>query len=222
MRMRLSFRHVLSLVVLLCLATTSQAFFDPTVGRWASRDPINENGGLNLRGFVRNDPVGSTDTFGLLVGTVSINPSSPVVVDPSYPGTIFYRRGWLIGITWKPPGSWSGWSCNCLPCHKVVWVQDVAYGKGNPFEEDWGVANAARYGYAWDCAKSGSGGAAMFDQPDQHNFSLRSFVSPYSFYAKSVAKCIAGRDSGKTYATVLWGFTWTRDSTPVGLGPIIY
>lgn len=37
--------HTLSLaLLLLCLASTSQAFFNPTVGRWASRDPIGEPG----------------------------------------------------------------------------------------------------------------------------------------------------------------------------------
>lgn len=33
-------------------------------GRWASRDLIEERGGLNLYGFVRNSPVGSSDYLG--------------------------------------------------------------------------------------------------------------------------------------------------------------
>jgi hypothetical protein len=36
------------------------------LGRWISRDPLEENGGLNLYGFVQNNPVDYYDLFGLL------------------------------------------------------------------------------------------------------------------------------------------------------------
>ena len=39
-------------------------YYDPQTGRWASRDPIEEQGGLNLYGFVGNDGVGSLDILG--------------------------------------------------------------------------------------------------------------------------------------------------------------
>jgi RHS repeat-associated protein len=38
--------------------------FSPTIGRWLSRDPIGENGGLNLYQYVRNSPVKLIDPFG--------------------------------------------------------------------------------------------------------------------------------------------------------------
>ena len=41
-------------------------YFNPEVGRWASRDPIGENGGLNLLAFVLNDPMDSIDYLGLI------------------------------------------------------------------------------------------------------------------------------------------------------------
>ena len=63
----------------------------------------------------------------------------------------------------------------------------------------------------------------MFDQPGPSMaISLSLFTSPYIFFARSKAKCVAGPDAGKIYATVLWGFTWTYDVTPKGLGPITY
>lgn len=34
------------------------------LGRWISRDPIEEEGGLNLYGFVNNNPVNYIDLFG--------------------------------------------------------------------------------------------------------------------------------------------------------------
>jgi hypothetical protein len=45
-------------------ALNVQAYFDPSVGRFASRDPIEEQGGLNLYDFVGNNPVSYVDPFG--------------------------------------------------------------------------------------------------------------------------------------------------------------
>ncbi len=39
-------------------------FYDPALGRWINRDPIGERGGLNLYGFVENDPVRKWDILG--------------------------------------------------------------------------------------------------------------------------------------------------------------
>lgn len=40
-------------------------FYDPTNGRWINRDPIEEQGGLNLYGFVGNDGAGKVDLLGM-------------------------------------------------------------------------------------------------------------------------------------------------------------
>ncbi|MFC7339533.1 RHS repeat-associated core domain-containing protein [Haloferula chungangensis] len=40
-------------------------YYDPVTGRWPSRDPIEERGGVNLYGFVGNDGVNKFDLFGL-------------------------------------------------------------------------------------------------------------------------------------------------------------
>ena len=39
-------------------------YYDPETGRWPSRDPIDEEGGLNLYGFVGNDGVNKWDYLG--------------------------------------------------------------------------------------------------------------------------------------------------------------
>jgi len=39
--------------------------YDPVTGRWPSRDPVGEKGGLNLYGFVGNDGVNAWDILGL-------------------------------------------------------------------------------------------------------------------------------------------------------------
>ncbi|MCH8476102.1 MAG: RHS repeat-associated core domain-containing protein [Opitutales bacterium] len=40
-------------------------YMDPETGRWPNRDPIEEEGGLNLYGFVGNDGVNAADVLGL-------------------------------------------------------------------------------------------------------------------------------------------------------------
>ena len=43
-------------------------YYSPALGRWLSRDPIEEKGGLNLYGFVNNDPVNNFDLDGKEMG----------------------------------------------------------------------------------------------------------------------------------------------------------
>ncbi len=56
---------LLNLAFLVCGAEFASAFYDPTVGRWLNRDPIKEEGGINLYGFVAHDPINAIDTDGL-------------------------------------------------------------------------------------------------------------------------------------------------------------
>jgi RHS repeat-associated protein len=54
-------------------------FYSPILQRWPSRDPIGERGGLNLYGFVGNDPIRRNDPLGLdyyiyiVKGTCGVN-----------------------------------------------------------------------------------------------------------------------------------------------------
>lgn len=60
-------RVFLTLILIVqALATIAQAHYDPQIGRWASRDPIAENGGLNLYGFVGNNGVDNIDSLGMI------------------------------------------------------------------------------------------------------------------------------------------------------------
>ena len=40
-------------------------FYDPQTGRWLNRDPLEEDGGVNLYGFVGNDAIDYIDRLGL-------------------------------------------------------------------------------------------------------------------------------------------------------------
>ena len=71
---------------LLFWAGTASAFYNPTVGKWLSRDPIDEEGGLNLFLFVDNSPVTKTDFKGLTILTFDYGtfiPSS-YLIDPLF------------------------------------------------------------------------------------------------------------------------------------------
>ena len=59
--------RVIVLMLALLIATlvqNVQAFYNPSTGRWLSRDPIEENGGINLYGFTLNDPMNHVDALG--------------------------------------------------------------------------------------------------------------------------------------------------------------
>jgi hypothetical protein len=48
----------------LLLPQTAQCFYNPSTGRWLSRDPVEETGGLNVYVFVGNQPINKTDRDG--------------------------------------------------------------------------------------------------------------------------------------------------------------
>lgn len=66
-----------AVVHLVFLAHSAQAHYDPNIGRWLSRDPIMEEGGVNLFGFVDNDGSNSTDYLGLDFIAAGSRPLSP-------------------------------------------------------------------------------------------------------------------------------------------------
>jgi RHS repeat-associated protein len=55
------------------LILTHYRAYDPRLGRWLSRDPIAENGGINLYGYVSNNPINATDPLGLWTFKVGIS-----------------------------------------------------------------------------------------------------------------------------------------------------
>jgi len=58
-------RLSLAVVGLFVLSHTVQAHYDPNIGRWISRDPIAEIGGMNLYEYAGNDGINAIDNLGL-------------------------------------------------------------------------------------------------------------------------------------------------------------
>ena len=65
-------------------------YYNPTIGRWTTEDPIGFAGGdTNLYRYVRNDPTNVTDADGLSVETVNYDQPYPVVANiNSLPGSL--------------------------------------------------------------------------------------------------------------------------------------
>jgi hypothetical protein len=72
-------------------------YYDPVTGRWPSRDPIGENGGVNLYGFVGNDGVNRWDILGLQ--TLLPPPSDPLPDNPYWDNP--YEDP-IYKLDWKP------------------------------------------------------------------------------------------------------------------------
>jgi RHS repeat-associated protein len=82
-------------------------YYDPVTGRWPSRDPIGENGGLNLYAFVGNDPIGDVDVLGLIV--LEFNAFIPGRLGKKVNG-VLEIGGQAIGGTWaQEPEPFSPW-----------------------------------------------------------------------------------------------------------------
>ena len=54
--------------------------YDPNMGRWLSRDPIGEAGGVNLYGFVGNKPQRAIDFLGLWASSLE-TPEAPLILE---------------------------------------------------------------------------------------------------------------------------------------------
>ena len=77
-------------------------FYDPSLQRWPNRDPVGENGGINLYEFVRNRPVNGVDTAGLLEF-----PRIPTIPDFPWPNPLPRPA--------PPRLSWASWPRIKLP-----------------------------------------------------------------------------------------------------------
>ena len=84
-------------------------FYDPVTGRWPSRDPIEEIGGVNLYGFVENSPIGTWDLLGMLdpgtatvtVVTVVTPVAAPVAAPVGVGALIGAVIGKIVSIPWN-------------------------------------------------------------------------------------------------------------------------
>ncbi len=65
-----------------CGVVSGHRYYNPSTGRWLSRDPIGETGGRNLYGFVNNDPANKFDKLGEKCCLLTWLPGSRIPVRP--------------------------------------------------------------------------------------------------------------------------------------------
>jgi len=92
-------------------------YYDPNTGRWPSRDPIEEEGGINLYGFVGNDGVSAWDFLGNQCLTILDGKIIPCDDNPGVPPA-------------GPPPSWWADQGMCWNPHIQQWV--ICPGKPKP------------------------------------------------------------------------------------------
>jgi len=85
------------------VSNLGQRSYSPNLGRWLSRDPIGERGGMDPYGYVGNAPIGSSDRLGLV--------STSNLSGPDFQGDLCSGvAGYTLTITWafdpgeKTPG----------------------------------------------------------------------------------------------------------------------
>jgi len=108
--------------------------YDPDLQRWINRDPIEEGGGFNPYGFVRNAPIGNYDAFGLVCYTHS-----------SGPGT-FHSNLWGHNLGNGPASSLT-FTMRCPKCFPNLLDYQLGYvgvtppasgtAHGHSFPDDW-------------------------------------------------------------------------------------
>jgi RHS repeat-associated protein len=119
-------------------------YYDPATGRWPSRDPIEEDGGVNLHGFVSNGSTNGIDILGQKLELYHA-PSADVKKLSEYPGDPVHVERDVSGV-WLV--SWSGredWA-TCDDCtlslkgkiSGVIYLDDTAFNVGTPpVGESW-------------------------------------------------------------------------------------
>lgn len=142
-----------SLIILLlftAFTNLASAYYDPSAGRWVSRDPIEEEGGVNLYGFVNNDGVNSSDYLGMDFIAAGSRPIAPPI------GTLLGGKGGpanhLSIIYFKEDGGGSS----------SVKIGDEFYSNSAPGGAtiDKGIELTNNSGYGWrKKVKSGIGNA---------------------------------------------------------------
>jgi hypothetical protein len=112
-------------------------YYDPLTGRWPSRDPIGERGGMNLYAFAENDGLSKAD----YLGNQKISPPDPPQVWPP--------REPFEGMCWEPAIQ------NWVICPSKFCPKDQCYADCNKKLE-----RCTKYGIV-TCGAAGAAGPTL-------------------------------------------------------------
>jgi hypothetical protein len=181
---------LLTLLVLFSAPQLASAYYDPGVQRWINRDPIDEEGGVNLYQYVLNAPVNAVDIRGLagVQGGASLS-RFPWPNDwPRWPGP---RMPWPRGHRERFPSSCYG---------KMQYAKQKA--------KDWADKNKDAY----DCGN----GMGILDYPGGGS----SWEVPHCIAGYFASKVGAGLgcQMAVNVAHELWEVLFTPEVSDKGVG----
>ena len=128
------------------LILCTHRYYDPNNGRWLTRDPIGYDGGINLYGYVGNDPTGFLDPSGLTYGVdLAINLGS------IYLGTQAFRQDWNEG---------NGWGV-ALDTTGIIWDTVALFVPGDPGEAGLAIQGVRMAVRAREAERTFVGGAGI-------------------------------------------------------------
>ena len=130
---RLKIKRFLVFLTLVIVQCQAAAFYNPKMGRWTTRDPIEEEGGKNLYAFCANNPISLYDMLGCAHFEVRKLSVAPGILPYSYfSGIIGIVPAFALDM-----GLADKWNIEIL--HEHLFYDDgsnVGYGKGGRFKED--------------------------------------------------------------------------------------
>jgi len=128
------------LVLLLLVGSVSNAsaWYEPSVQRWVNRDPVGERDGVNLYGFVGNNPLSYVDSLGLQSLGTLCRLACEVGARPPLVGRLLPPEG-TIENPFRP-GSW-GRIDPQTGKFQECWRSD----KGTPGKPGWGGIDHFHY-----------------------------------------------------------------------------
>ena len=187
-------------------------FYSPEQGRWLNHDPIEEEGGLNLYGFVRNDPVNKFDVDGQYFWPpyLGLDPwNEPVGVDHGN------EDGWEYSAKWDY--MWDSVEvsvsytmneeerkcCSAVTVKRYVKKLFGRYGGDfGPYEVDETVGGYYTLGASHT-------GYAEGDSPDGQGVLFGLYRLKWTQAFKWEAHCVKGAHAGKVLSTLEKKYTTT-------------
>ncbi len=126
-------------------------YYNASTGRWVSRDPIEEEGGVSLYGFIRNEPISWIDSYGLkdqvgdsvrgchccaCVSVVTIPKSSIFRIYPSASWPNYYGHEFIVVIqlNWVVTRNWLAGAPQLIWKEKSNRPPDAYEGRATPGE----------------------------------------------------------------------------------------
>jgi RHS repeat-associated protein len=97
---------------------TKYRVYDPALGRWWSRDPIAENGGINLYGYVGGNFVNYTDRSGLFLDEAAYQSAVDITATAAKVATSTASAALaaVTGVLYSPPAGKGSDSPPCDSC----------------------------------------------------------------------------------------------------------